>query len=244
MSISLKLNNKPHLEKCDMICDNGLHKKLDNYDLTQFLNVHETNMVIGKPRSGKTSMLYSFFKSPKLLRKVYHNIFLFQPEASRSSMKDPIFDALPDEQKFNELNVENLLYVMEVIKNEPKNHNNCIILDDMTAFLKDYEVKKILKELIFNRRHLSCSVFFLVQTWFSVEKDIRKLFSNIFVFRVSKKEMETIFDEVVEQKKDYIMDIAKMVFDKPYQFLFINTESQRLFKNFDELLIEDERNLI
>ena len=59
-----------------------------------------------------------------------------------------------------------------------------------------------------------------------------------------RKYYEENRESILEQKKDYIMDIAKMVFDKPYQFLFINTESQRLFKNFDELLIEDERNLI
>jgi len=90
-----------------------------------------------------------------------------------------------------------------------------------------------------NRRHLRCSIYFLVQTWFSIEKDIRKLFSNIFVFRVSKKELETIFDEVVEQKKCYVGDIAKIVYDEPYKYLFINTDSQRLFKCFDELIIKD-----
>jgi len=77
----------------------------------------------------------------------------------------------------------------------------------------------------------------LVQTWFSIEKDIRKLFSNIFVFRVSKKEIETIFDEVVEQKKEHIGDIVKIVYDEPYKYLFVNTDSQRLFSGFNELLI-------
>ena len=70
-------------------------------------------------------------------------------------------------------------------------------------------------------------------------KPIRKLFSNIFVFRVSKNELETIFEEVVESKKDYIYDIAKIVFSTPHQYLFINTDSQRLFKGFDEIIIND-----
>jgi hypothetical protein len=50
--------------------------------------------------------------------------------------------------------------------------------------------------------------------------------------------MEMIFDELVELPKDYILPIMKLVYDKPYQYLFINTDSQRLFKNFDEILIE------
>ena len=30
---------------------------------------------------------------------------------------------------------------------------------------------------------LHCSIFFLVQTWYSVTKDICKLFSNLFIFK-------------------------------------------------------------
>ena len=70
-------------------------------------------------------------------------------------------------------------------------------------------------------------------------KTIRKLFSNIFVFRVSKNELETIFNEVVESKKDYIYDLAKLVFDSPHKYLFINADSQRLFKGFDEIIISE-----
>ena len=42
-------------------------------------------------------------KSKKLLSKVYDKIYLFQPEQSRQSMKDKLFDQLPEEQKFDEL---------------------------------------------------------------------------------------------------------------------------------------------
>ena len=82
------------------------------------------------------------------------------------------------------------------------------------------------------------SIIFLVQSWLSVPKDIRKLFTNIFVFKVSKNEMEQIFDEVVELPKQYILPLMKLTYDKPHQYLFINTDSQRLFKGFDEILIE------
>jgi len=196
--------------------------------------------MIGRPASGKTSLLYSFFKSPKIFRKVFHNIYLFQPSHSRASMKDNIFSKIPQEQCYEELNYENLSDVMDTIKNEDKKYNNCIIFDDMTAYLKNADVKQLLKELIFNRRHLRTTVIFLVQTWYSIEKDIRKLFSNIFCFRVSKQELSTIMDEVVESKAKYMNDIAKIVFDEPYKYLFINVNSQRLFDGFDELIFDEE----
>jgi GTPase SAR1 family protein len=236
MSISIKKNKSPNLAKCEMVCDGGLHEKLNKYDVTQFLNGHETNLFLGKPRSGKTSLIYSFFKGP--FKKVWHNIYLFQPTASRASMKDNIFESLSEDKKFNELNVDNLQQVMNSITNEDKKYNNCIIFDDMTAYLKDTETLKLLKELIFNRRHLRTSIFFLVQTWYSVPKDIRKLFSNCFIFRVNKEELKTIFNEIVEGKDDYINDISKLVYSEPYKYLFINTNSQRLFDGFNELIFD------
>lgn len=238
MTLSIKLNNKPKLQTLQMLCDGGLAEKLNKYELTRYMNTHSTNLFIGRPGSGKTSLLYSFFKSKELFAKVYHNIFLFQPSASRASMKDKLFDKLPDENKYEELTHANLSEVMTRIKAEDKDFNNCIIFDDMGAYLKNTETKQLLKELIYNRRHLRTSIFFLVQTYLSIEKDIRKLFSNIFVFKVSKKELETIFDEVIEQEKDNILPISRLVYDKPYQYLFINTDSGKLYKMFDEIIIE------
>ena len=81
-----------------------------------------TNLLIGKPRSGKTSLLYSLFKSKHLLNKVYHTIFLFEPFHSRESMKDKkLFDQL--DNKFAELIYDNLKYVIDNIKYEVKIDN-------------------------------------------------------------------------------------------------------------------------
>jgi len=242
--IKIKINESPNIVPCKMLCDELLHEKLNNYEMTSFMNSHETNLFIGKPKSGKTSLLYSFFKSPKLFRKVFHNVFLFQPSHSRASMKDNLFEKIPDEQKFDELNEENLQVVIDVIKNEDKKYNNCIIFDDMTAYLKNHETLKLFKELIFNRRHLRTSIFFLVQTWYSVPKDIRKLFSNIFIFRVSKQENSVIYSEVIEDKKKYQDEITNLVYNEPYKYLFVNLNSQRFFDGFNELLFDEDINNI
>jgi hypothetical protein len=83
-------------------------------------------------------------------------------------------------------------------------------------------------------------MYFLVQTFFSVNKEIRRLWSNLFVFKVSKNEMANIFDELVEHPIEYMRDIMKIIYDKPYQYMFLNTDSQRIFKGFDELIIDEE----
>jgi hypothetical protein len=219
-----------------------LDAKLDLYDVTSFMNCHSTNLFLGKPKSGKTSLLYSFFKSPQLFRKLFTKIFLFQPTSSRVNMSDQLFNVLPDDQLFDELNEENLTFVMQEIESEESPRgNNCIIFDDMTSYLKEPENLKILKKLIFNRRHIHTSIFFLVQTYKSVPKEIRKLFNNMFIFKVSKNELNDIFDEVIEHSKNDLLEISKIVFDKPHEYLFINTDTQRLFKGFDEILITENK---
>jgi hypothetical protein len=55
---------------------------------------------------------------------------------------------------------------------------------------------------------------------------------------VSKKEFDNIFEEVIEYKKDYVDQLVKIVYDKKFNYMFINTDSQRLFKNFDEIIID------
>lgn len=243
MKIKIIENDKPDLPVCQMKCDAGLADHLNNYEITKFLNAFTVSLLIGKPGSGKTSLLYSFFKGggkKKIFKKVFHNIYLFQPSASRASMSDNIFDKLPDEKKFDELTAENLESVITNIKtSDPKEHH-AIIFDDMGSFLKNNETKRLFKDLIYNRRHYHVSIFFLCQSWLSIEKDLRKLFTNIICFKVSKSEMENMFNEVIEQKKDYLLDIMKFVFDKPHEWLFINTDSGRLFKGFDEILISND----
>jgi len=237
MTFELKHNPAPDLPAIKMNCDSGLAKKLNKYEITSYMNKHATNLFIGRPGSGKTSLITSMFKSKELFYHVFHNIYLFQPSHSRGSMKDDIFETI--DKKYDELNYENLNEVIEQIKDEDPKYNNCIIFDDVTASLKDKNVKKLLKQLIFNRRHLRTSIFFLVQTYLSIERDIRKLFSNLIIFKVAKKELETIFEEHYEHNEDLARPIAKFVFDVPYNFLFINTDSGKMYKNFDEIILDD-----
>ena len=235
MTLQLKINRKPKLVAPVMLCDQPLSSKLDRYDLTSFMNNHSTTLFCGSPGSGKTSLINSMFSNP--FKKVFHKVYIFQPSHSRASIKKNIFGNLPKDRFYDELTAENLLEVMDKIRGL-EDENSVIIFDDQSAYLKDAGVLKLFKELIFNRRHLRTSVFFLNQTYRSTPKEIRRLFNNIFLFKTSKDIMKDLFEEVVEDKEkiNLIPQLSKLVYNKPYQYLFINTPSQRFFKGFDEIL--------
>jgi hypothetical protein len=224
-----------------MKCDTVLAEKLNKYELTSFLNCHSMNLLIGKPKSGKTSLLHSMFQSRSMLRHCYNTVYIFQPVQSGASIENNIFDKLPEDQIFRELTFDNLYEVKCRIDEDAKDgHTSCIIFDDVTAQLKNKATMKLFKELCFNRRHERLSMFFLVQTYFSVPKEIRRLFSNLFIFKTSKNEMANIFDEIIELPIEYMRPIMKLTYDKPYQYLFVNTDSNRMFKCFDEIIIEED----
>jgi hypothetical protein len=168
-------------------------------------------------------------------------VYLFQPVQSGASINDSIFDTLPEDQIYNELTYDNLADVRSRIEEDAADGlSSCIIFDDVTAELKNKSTLQLFKQLAFNRRHLRLSMYFLVQTWFSVSKEIRRLWSNIFVFKVSKNEMGNIWDEIIEHSDEYMHPILKMVYNQPYKFLFINTDSQRLFDGWDEIILDEE----
>ena len=228
---------QPKITPPSMSCDKKLHPKLDRYEMTSYLNQHSTNLLIGKPRSGKSSLMWAMLADKKLLNRVYHNIFLFQPSHSRASIKNDIFKKHDADKMFDELTYDNLEEVINRIKATPPEENNVIIFDDMASYLKNKETLKLFKELIFNRRHLHTSIYFLNQTFYSVPKELRRLFSNMFIFKVSKDEMKNIFDENVEDEyvKNLMPEISKVVYAKPFSYLFINTDNQKFYKQFDRI---------
>ena len=58
-------------------------------------------------------------------------------------------------------------------------------------------------------------------------------------FTKENNEMEIIFNELIENKKNLFIDIMKEVYDEKHNFLFLNVNNQRMFKNFDEIILND-----
>ena len=198
-------NDSPNLKKCVMNCDGGIHDKLDKYEQTRFLNQHSMNLFLGPPRSGKTSLLYSFFKSSKILKNCFHTIYVFQPKQSRASMQDKIFDTLPEDQLYDELSYENLSEVMDRIRlDADEGFNSAILFDDQSSHLKNKDTMRLFKELVWNRRHLHVSCFFCVQSWFAVPKELRRVWTNAFIFKVNKQQLNDIWEEIIEKPKDFL----------------------------------------
>lgn len=238
MSISILKNKIPVLKLPKFSVDNELDSKLNEYPITSLMNKSNFTLFLGKAGSGKSSLLISFLQTPSLFKKVYHNIFLFMPSNSRASIRNGFFDNnLPEEQIFDDVNLENLQSVYDKAQEDAREDlNTLLIFDDVQKYFKG-ENEKLLLHIINNRRHSRISIWFACQTYGSIPKQVRQGLTNLFIFKVNKVEMENIFTECIEQHKKSFLEILNLVYDKSHNFLFLDTNSQRLFKNWDEIKI-------
>ena len=59
------------------------------------------------------------------------------------------------------------------------------------------------------------------------------------MFKPPKIELEKVFEELIESKKESFEDVMKIVYDEPHNFLFVNVPSQKMFKNWDEIIVDE-----
>ena len=142
---------------------------------------------------------------------------------------------------YEELNIESITDIHNKLKMySAEEENTLLILDDVGASLKDSSILKMLKTIIYNRRHLKCKIVMLIQSYKSSPLDLRKLVTNVFMFKPSKMEFETLFHELFEQYKDLTLEIMKHVFTEPHKYLMLNVDSQKMYVGFDEIIINKD----
>lgn len=240
MKIEIIKNKAPDLPKVNFACDVELSKKMLEFPMAaEHLNKYNTTLFIGAPGQGKTSLLVNFIK--KLYKKVFHRIYVFMPESSRASLKPNIFENLPEEQLFEELNGQNIDYVYDQVKELSEDGKSTLIIyDDVQSKLKDKFVLNKLKHIISNQRHLHVVNLIMCQNFFALHKSLREIVSNVVLFKLGKSQTDKIFDELIELHREKFDEIRRLVFDEKYSWMFINLGSQKIYKKFDQLIFNED----
>jgi len=241
-TIEIKKNEAPRLRAVKFVCDAELHNKLNDYEITRLMNRHNFTAFLGKAGSGKTSLLTSFLKTPQLFYRVYERIYVFMPAASRSSMKDSFFDkCLPEEHIFDDLDAESLEYVYyECQQSAAEGHRSLVIFDDVQKYFKEPAIAKILLHMVSNRRHSRLSMWLVCQNYRSLSKQVRMGITDLFAFKINKAELANIYEDHIEQTQQTLDKIQKYLYKKPHDFMYINTATQRIFSNWDEIVVNED----
>lgn len=241
VQITIHKGKDPQLRVPKFLCDKPLKEGLPKpYDL--LVDGYKFVLFTGIPQSGKTSHLFSLFKDKRCLRKVWNNIILVMPQESLRSMDEGsnVFKDIAPDKRYD--SIQDIMIIREQIKHYAnQGESTCLILDDQMAYLKDGGIAKVLTELVSNRRHLKLSILCLSQLYERCPMKVRKMINVcITMFRPSKREFQMMMDELLEQKEDVANEISKIAFQKKYDWLLIDAQSQRIFSKYDELIIRDE----
>ena len=240
MSISIKHNEVPPLKKPSFLVDGKLHEKLDDYEIGKLMNKPNFTLFLGRAGSGKSTLLISLLQSPKMFKRVYHTIILFCPPNSRASIKNDFWSVLPEEQIYDNLNYDNLAEAYGIAEeNASQGFRTLIVLDDVQKDLKG-EAEKLLLHLVNNRRHAGLSIWMACQTYKSIPRQVRQGLTSLFIFKIQKGEMATIFDEQVEIDDKVYKDILSLSYKNSHDFIFIDSSTQRIFINWDEVIMNAE----
>ena len=89
---------------------------------------------------------------------------------------------------YDELAMDTLEMILESAKQEAeKKHNSLLILDDVTAELKNNETQQLLKPIVFNRRHYRLSVLLLAQSYINIPLSLRNTITHGIFYKPRNK---------------------------------------------------------
>ena len=196
--------------------------------------------IFGSAGRGKTSHLLSLLTAKKpnqVYRKVFNNIFWVMPPNSRASIKGDMFKKTDPGKIFDDLTPQVLEHIKSICEAEAtEGYTSCLIIDDFASKLKDKGVDRMLKDLIYLRRHIKLSIFILSQSYSQLPLSIRKSLSVFSAFSpANKKEVSSIFEELIFLDKKTAEEVVRFVFKEKHDFLFGNTLTGKLCRNFNPL---------
>ena len=170
-----------------------------------------------------------------------YKIFLWSPSINTVS-NDP-FETLPDDQKFDDIDIENLEEVLDEIRDSGE--RVLFIWDDIVNQIRSNgQLEKKCHKVLMNRRHLCgaggcCSVIMTTQVYNKTSAPLRKVASHLFLWKTSnKKELETIYDEMVMIPRDEWFSILRHTFQRKHDFLYMDltkNEKSMFHRNFNLL---------
>ena len=93
--------------------------------------------------------------------------------------------------------------------------------------------------MLIKSRHIGCSFIFTLQAYNLFPLVLRKLLTNISLFKPKNKiELDSVRRELINLNEQDTQELMNYVFSEEYSHLDIDTNTNILRKNFNKLIIK------
>lgn len=219
--------------------------------------------IMGKPGSGKSSLISlllkenrawkgsfiaALFLAPaeipgiKFDKAYYHKTLDFNWLESRlKQINQDVINKLAKQNSFmnDKFNINQKLN--ESLSGPDKPNKVLIVFDDLISQIKQAERIPFLRELFFNRRklfsHICISIIVTTQKYVLIPPQLRSNLDIIICFNTAPSDLEKIFKEHVYDDTKHHSDLISAHFrQSPFNFVYLNTRTGRIFLNFEKML--------
>jgi hypothetical protein len=193
---------------------------------------------------GKTTLLMNLMTKPQFYKGYFDETYIYSPTIG----VDDSFEDLHIDEDHILSNLDDLRAVIDIqkqaLKKKPihKVAKVLIIFEDMQSSTKVLNNPDFVK-LYLMGRHFSISTFFTSQHFKKTPKAVRSQATDLFLFQGNENERRLIIEEFTPPMKGFtkkdMIDLMDYVFDKPYNFMYINMTQPfktRYRKNLGEIL--------
>jgi RecA/RadA recombinase len=222
-------------------CDKPFSKRIKE----PFPNSSFFICILGPPGSGKTTLLINMITNKNIYYCVFDKIILVMPNSSIDSIENNIFEGIEHYDKFDPYKIQQRLEEIndkfkEHMKKDKRKRNILLVLDDITASLKNADIEAELKNLTMNRRHMNLSIILLSQYLHSIPRAVRTLLTTLIVFTPPNKDDDDIlYKEYIRLDKKLFQKLMQFVFQEEHDFLVVDKKKNLYYKNFSRIEIEN-----
>ena len=202
-----------------------------------FLQTCPFYILLGPPKSGKTTVIQTLITHEMLYLKKFNHILFISPSS---------FGNLELELEKNWYPSINLEWIYkkfaEISSVGEKKSQVLLIFDDCVSEMRTLEGKPDFTKLFYNRRHITpnvcLSIFLTSQYWTKIPSAIRAMCSGTFIFSINQSEWTKMVKELpLGENSSTLKTAIQSLQTKPHSFIHLNFNNNKKYLNFESELI-------
>lgn len=213
--------------------------------LNKILPIHSFIMLlIAPPKSGKSNLVGNILCNSNLYGLNYWDeILYFSPTAEIDKTTSSFLGKMDNVTIMSDhndlLNMDQLITAIideqKATKKEDR-ERKLLVFDDCIGY---FDKSPILGHLATRYRHYDLSIILCSQQYKKIPLIMRNCATALIYFNLGNQvEFNKIFDEFGRSFGENYNEITQPYLKQKYSFIFINIEDQKVYHNFDTLLLE------